>query len=98
MEGATRLLRFPLAQTGEELIVPTDVEEDHWARECILRAVNGSKILEESLLELPQQLCCLAPGDPGLRLEDPVLLLLLLVPGDKECVQISKIKDTVGAA
>ena len=46
----TRLLRFPLAQTGEELIVPTDVEEDHWARECILRAVNGSKILEESLL------------------------------------------------
>lgn len=45
----TRLLRFPLVETGE-LVVPTDVDEDHWARECILRAVNGSKILEESLL------------------------------------------------
>lgn len=46
----TRLLRFPMTQTGE-LVVPIDVEEDHWARDCILRAVNGSHVLEESLVE-----------------------------------------------
>ena len=45
----TRLLRFPLGQE-EELIIPVDVTEDHWARDCILRAVNGSRILEESML------------------------------------------------
>ena len=45
----TRLLRFPMNQNGE-VVVPVDVEEDYWARECILRAVNGSGILEESML------------------------------------------------
>ena len=45
----TRMLRFPWVQNGE-LVIPTDVGEDHWARENILQAVNGSQILEESLL------------------------------------------------
>lgn len=46
----TRLLRFPMTENGE-LTIPADVNEDHWARESILRAVNGSRILEESMLE-----------------------------------------------
>lgn len=46
----TRLLRFPMTENGE-LTIPVDVNEDHWARESILRAVNGSRILEESMLE-----------------------------------------------
>lgn len=46
----TRLLKFPMEENGD-LVVPTDVTEDHWARACILRAVNGSHTLEESLLE-----------------------------------------------
>ena len=45
----TRMIRFPWVQNGE-LVVPADVGEDHWARENILQAVNGSQILEESLL------------------------------------------------
>ena len=43
----TRLLRFPLNEEGE-LIIPLDVDEVVWARDPILRAVNGSQILEES--------------------------------------------------
>ncbi|MDE6107049.1 MAG: S-layer homology domain-containing protein [Oscillospiraceae bacterium] len=44
-----RLLRFPVAQ-NKELVIPIDVDEEHWARECILRAVNGSHIVETNLL------------------------------------------------
>lgn len=43
----TRLLRFPWVQK-DELVVPDDVEEDHWGRDSILRAVNGSLVLEET--------------------------------------------------
>lgn len=43
----TRLLRFPWVQK-DELVVPDDVDEEHWGRDSILRAVNGSFVLEET--------------------------------------------------
>lgn len=47
----TRLLRFPWVRK-ETMVIPDDVDEDHWGRDSILRAVNGSLILEETPHEL----------------------------------------------
>lgn len=44
----TRLLRFSWVQDGD-LVVPTDITEDFWGRESVLRALNGITMLEESL-------------------------------------------------